>query len=262
MTKKVFISGSINIKVLPCEVTKSLYNIINNGLLVLVGDAEGIDFAVQKFFQKHSYNNVTVYSIYKRPRNIASQNFAKKIVDVDLTIKSEREKQTRKDYVMTEDSDFSLVVWDGESSGSYENIIRSIKSKKGVKVFLKNQGDFHQVEKGKVTIPEIESIYRDNNGFEAREVVDILREDKIVVEATKDVRSFNKFLVEKNIIQKNDSGVYVPVEHNEAHFVVRKYRGKISGLRYKNEFIVYITETFFRTCSKNVGEQTTLFSEE
>ena len=37
---------------------------------------------------------------------------------------------------MTNDSEYSLVIWDGKSKGSYSNILRSLEQNKPVKVYM------------------------------------------------------------------------------------------------------------------------------
>ena len=52
-----------------------------------------------------------------------------------MILKNEREKQTYKDEAMSTDSDFSFVIWDGKSKGSFANILRAINSNKFAKVY-------------------------------------------------------------------------------------------------------------------------------
>ena len=46
--------------------------------------------------------------------------------------------QTYKDEAMSNDSDFSFVIWDGKSKGSFANILRAIDSNKFAKVYYIN----------------------------------------------------------------------------------------------------------------------------
>ena len=47
--EKVFISGSLSIKVLPKETEETIDKIINKNAEILVGDAPGIDKLIQKY---------------------------------------------------------------------------------------------------------------------------------------------------------------------------------------------------------------------
>lgn len=229
--KKVFVSGSIAIKVLPECVLQSLYKMMQNNLEVLVGDAIGIDEQVQKYFAKHKYQNVTVYSIYNQPRNLNSSDFDVKVVNVTIDSSSEREKQKEKDGAMTKDSEYSLVIWDGKSKGSYANILRSLEQHKPVRVYLDRINNF--IEQNKITVPEIEFIYRQSNGYSAQEVVEYLVESNI--NQFKSTRELNKYLIEKKIIGKEES-IYIPLG-DKKYFIIETYQGKAKGLKFTNEFM-------------------------
>lgn len=229
--KKVFISGSIAIKALPACVLQSLDKMMQNNLEILVGDASGIDEQIQKYFAKHKYQHVTVYSIYNQPRSLNSSDFNVKVVRVTVESSSEREKQKEKDGAMTNDSEYSLVIWDGKSKGSYANILRSLDQNKSVRVYLDEINNF--IEQNKVTVPEIEYIYRKNNGYSAQEVVEYLRESNI--NNFKNTRELNKYLLEKKIIGKEDT-VYIPIADNK-FFIIEMYQGKTTGLKFTNEFM-------------------------
>lgn len=93
---KVFISGSIAIKKIPEDVVCSLQKIHNGNLEVLVGDADGIDKLIQQYFKMNNYDKVCVYSIYEKPRNLCSNKFQTKFVDVCDSIKRERKTNVKR----------------------------------------------------------------------------------------------------------------------------------------------------------------------
>jgi hypothetical protein len=148
---RVFVSGSISIKTLPIEVIKSFDKIIAQNIQVIVGDADGIDALTQNYFESKNYINLTVCFIYDRPRNLASNLFEIKKIDYDTNLKSQREKQTAKDIYMTNNTDYSFVIWDGKSKGSYANIKRAIENNKKLKV--------HYIQE-ELTVQNIDSIYK------------------------------------------------------------------------------------------------------
>ena len=51
----------------------------------------------------------------------------------------------------------------------------------------------------------------------------------------KNTRELNKYLIENKIIAKEES-IYVPLM-DEKFFIVEKYQGKVSGLKFTNEFM-------------------------
>jgi len=235
MKNKVFISGSISIKKLPQEVIDSIEKIIENNIRILVGDADGIDSLIQNFCLSKNYTNLTVYSISAIPRYKASNEFDFKHIFPDVEIKKERARQQEKDKAMTLESEFSFVVWDTKSKGSYVNIIRALENNKKIKIYNNVNKSFF--EQSKINKTEIEFIYRENNGYTASEVVQYLKDE--VIEIFQKTQDLNKYLMQKLVIQKNDK-IYMPTNKYENLFIIDKYHGKIKGIKFKNEFISWI----------------------
>jgi len=232
---KVFISGSISIKKLPNQVKESILKIVNKNLKILVGDASGIDSLIQNFCKLNQYLNVSIYTIELFPRYIADESFDVIKVNVSNDIKKERERQQEKDKQMTLDSDYSLVIWDGKSKGSYSNIIRAIDNNQKVKVYLTEISNF--LSQDKIKKEEIEYIYRKNNGYTATEVLNYLQNE--IENTFKKTQELNKFLLNKLIIKK-ENNIYLPTEQYQNLFIIEKYRGKTKGIKFKNEFIDWI----------------------
>ena len=239
--KKVFISGSISIKSLNDDIIESIKNIVAKNYKILVGDAPGIDTMVQNLLVNLDYSNVEVYSIFSTPRYKASIKFKNKYINVSTEIKKERERQTYKDKAMSEDSDFSFVIWDGKSKGSFANILRAIETNKFVKIFYTEEGNF--LDNTKITKEEVEFIYRTHNGYTASEIIDYLK--SIGIETFKKTQELNKYLLENNIIKKEDK-IYHPFEKYEDLFIIEQYKGKVKGVKFKNEFITWIEENIVK----------------
>ena len=121
---KAFISGSKSISALSEEVKSLLDTFIATDAEILVGDCYGVDAAVQMYLDSKGYRNVTIYCSGETPRN----NF---VTGAKVRSCAEAAKGlTRsafhyvKDIQMTQDCDQALVVWDGKSKGTAENIRR------------------------------------------------------------------------------------------------------------------------------------------
>lgn len=250
MLHSVFISGSIAIKSIPNQVVDSITKMIEKNLTIFVGDASGIDTLVQDLCSKNNYFNVVIYTITSSPRYIANNNFDFKYIFVDQEIKKERERQKYKDRAMTDDSEYSLVVWDGTSKGSYSNILRSIEQEKPIKVYYQAIEEF--ISPKKITEPEISYIYRENNGYTASEVVKHLQENGI--KRYKRSQDLNKFLLSENLLTKEGT-FYQPTDKNPDLFIIEMYKGKPHGVKFKNDFIDWIEEI----SKTNATEQPTLF---
>ena len=166
--KKVFISGSINLSILPNLVEESLNTIQNKNIKVLVGDAKGIDTLIQDYFSKNRYLNLDICSIYKIPRNKRNNNFNTILIEVDMDIPSERKKQEKKDEYMSVNADYSFVIWDGKSKGSFNNIHRALENHKLLKVYYTKDHRF--LEEKELDKEIIDKIYEKNNGLTLREL--------------------------------------------------------------------------------------------
>ena len=121
---KIFISGSKSISKLP-ELAKTFIDqFIENNDEILVGDCYGVDAVVQKYLESKGYSNVIVYCSGETPRN----NF---VTGAKVSSCAEAAKgltgsafQYVKDIQMAQDCDTALMIWDGKSKGTAENIRR------------------------------------------------------------------------------------------------------------------------------------------
>ena len=66
---KVFIAGSRRLSRLSNDVKRRIDNIIDKGLTVMVGDANGADKAVQRYLRSRHYSNVLVFCMQGGCRN-------------------------------------------------------------------------------------------------------------------------------------------------------------------------------------------------
>ncbi len=121
---KIFISGSKSISKLPDLAKIFIDQFIENGDEILIGDCYGVDAVVQKYLESKGYSNVTIYCSGVTPRN----NFvsAAKIHSCTEAAKglTGSEFQYVKDIQMAIDCDQALMIWDGKSNGTAENLNR------------------------------------------------------------------------------------------------------------------------------------------
>lgn len=117
---KIFISGSIGINKLPMSVMKKIDSIISKHFMILIGDAKGIDLVVQKYLFKKKYENVQVYYAGDNIRHNVGDWETKEILAKNN--EKGRDLYTLKDVEMAKESDYGLMVWDGESKGTLNNI--------------------------------------------------------------------------------------------------------------------------------------------
>ena len=137
----VFVGGSRRITHLPVEAKKRIDNVVDRGLAILVGDANGADKAVQKHLADTNYNRVTVYCSGATSRNNVGQWETRNVSA------GKREKSFQfyaaKDREMTRQAEFGLMIWDGKSPGTVLNILRLVRaSKKVVLVSVAEKSEF------------------------------------------------------------------------------------------------------------------------
>ena len=117
----IFISGSISIGRLPKAAVEKIDNIIERNYTVLVGDAKGVDLHVQQYLLKKNYHNIVVYFAGNSIRNNVGNWQTRNIKP--LANEKGRELYTLKDKAMARDADYGLMIWDGQSQGTLNNIM-------------------------------------------------------------------------------------------------------------------------------------------
>lgn len=131
---RVFVAGSRAVAQVPAPVRLRLENIIERGHVVLVGDANGADKAVQKFLNDREYRNVIVFCTGETCRNNIGR-WPLRRIDSSGARKGTRGFYTAKDRAMTEEASVGLMLWDGESIGTLANVFRMLQQEKAVVVF-------------------------------------------------------------------------------------------------------------------------------
>ena len=103
-----------------------------------MGDCYGVDAAVQKYLESKGYSNVIVYCSGETPRN----NFVTgaKVCSCAETAKglTGREFHYVKDIQMANDCDQAIMIWDGKSKGTAENIRRIKELKKPYRIITED----------------------------------------------------------------------------------------------------------------------------
>lgn len=121
---KIFISGSKSISSLP-ELAKTFIDqFIENNDEILIGDCYGIDAVVQKYIESKGFSNVTVYCSGVIPRNNFTSSAKIRSCAEAAKGLSGNAFHYVKDFQMANDCDQALMIWDGESKGTAENIRR------------------------------------------------------------------------------------------------------------------------------------------
>ncbi|MDD2481817.1 MAG: hypothetical protein PHC44_11065 [Lutispora sp.] len=138
---KVFIAGPRAISKLNKNIEERLYNIYSKNITVVVGDANGIDKAVQSYFYKLNYQNVNIYATQGKARcNIG--NWIVENVKVESKIKG-FDYYAAKDLRMAEVADYGFMIWNGKSKGTLNNIINLLKRNKKTLIYFTPESQFY-----------------------------------------------------------------------------------------------------------------------
>ena len=131
---KVFLGGSRRISKLNRVVAERINSIISKGYLILIGDANGADKAIQQYLFDKKYQNVMIFCTGDICRNNIGAWKIKNIY-TDRN-KKDFNYYTVKDLMMSEEADFGFMLWDGKSKGSLNNIFNLVERNKKVLVYF------------------------------------------------------------------------------------------------------------------------------
>lgn len=142
--KTIFLSGSRGINRLNEDIRSRVQKIIENNFLVIIGDANGADKALQKFLKDSGYKNVVVFCAGEACRNnIGTWDVHKVFVDASL---KGRDFYTQKDKEMAARADYGLILWDGKSAGSINNVFELLKRDKTAVVYFSPGKTFYDIK--------------------------------------------------------------------------------------------------------------------
>jgi hypothetical protein len=130
---KVFIGGSRRVSRLGASVHTRLDKIMDKGLAVIVGDANGADKAVQQFLSSKHYDKVEVFCSGTACRNNVG-HWRTRHVHSDTHEKG-LQFYTAKDRAMSSEATYGFMVWDGKSTGTLLNVLRLLRQDKQVVVY-------------------------------------------------------------------------------------------------------------------------------
>ncbi len=141
---KVFIGGSRKVSRLSTEVRRRLDQMIDKRLPVIIGDANGVDRAVQQYFQERQYDQVEVFCMGGACRNNLG-NWPIRSVSAHSKRKDFSYYST-KDQAMAEEASFGFMIWDGKSIGTLTNVYRLICQNKKVVIFTASLKRFSELK--------------------------------------------------------------------------------------------------------------------
>lgn len=132
--KAVFLGGSRRISRLNESIRAKLDELVDRGLHLFVGDANGADRAIQQHLANRGYARVIVYSVTGALRNNVG-NWEVRSVDAPRGARG-FELYSAKDVQMAKDAAYGFMLWDGKSRGTLENVRNLLAQGKPVAVFF------------------------------------------------------------------------------------------------------------------------------
>lgn len=141
----IFIAGSRKISRLNSQVLERIDSIIEKGFKILVGDANGVDKAVQAHLHGRQYKSVEVFCAGNACRNNVGHWKLRKI---ETSGKKDFDFYAAKDKVMAEAATYGLMIWDEESIGTLMNVQRLIEKGKKVAIYLSPKKMFTELKSG------------------------------------------------------------------------------------------------------------------
>ena len=140
---KVFIAGSRRVTRLPADVQRRIDTMLDKAFEILVGDANGADRAVQMYLANKSYPHVLVHCMKGHCRN----NVGEWAVQEVGAPKGARgfDFYSLKDKVMADSAEYGLMLWDGKSKGTINNIVNLARQNKRVVVYIAPTKTFETV---------------------------------------------------------------------------------------------------------------------
>lgn len=139
---KVFIGGSRAVSKLNPVVRERLDDLIRRGCSILIGDANGADKGVQQYFAESHYANVEVFCMEKCRNNIGSWPVRHIAPPNDL---KDFTYYAAKDIVMAQEAGCGVMLWDGKSKGTLQNVLNLLLAKKRTLVYFAPFKEFHVV---------------------------------------------------------------------------------------------------------------------
>jgi hypothetical protein len=140
----VFVAGSRQISRLPAEVKGRLDQMVEKGFQILVGDANGADKAVQTYLAAKAYRSVLVHCMERHCRNNVGL-WPTREVTAPKGVRG-FDFYSLKDRVMADAAEYGLMLWDGKSKGTINNVVNLSRNGKPVVVYVAPTRQFRTVK--------------------------------------------------------------------------------------------------------------------
>ena len=137
---KVFIGGSRAVSKLNTVIRERLDDLMKRDCTILVGDANGADKAVQQYFADRQYPNVVVFCMERCRNNVGG--WPARSVEPPPGARG-FSYYSAKDLAMSQEAGCGLMLWDGKSKGTLQNILNLMNAGKRTLVYFTPTNEFY-----------------------------------------------------------------------------------------------------------------------
>jgi len=130
----VFLGGSRRIARLNESIRSKLDELLDRGLWMFIGDANGADRALQQHLADRGYERVVIYAVTGMLRNNVG-HWKVRSVDAPRGARG-FDLYSVKDTQMANDASYGFMLWDGKSRGTLANVRSLLARGKPVAVHL------------------------------------------------------------------------------------------------------------------------------
>jgi len=138
----VFVGGSRAVSRLNNVIRKQIDELIAKNCAFSIGDANGADKAIQQYLAERKYPYVTVFCTERHRNNLG--NWTVRTVEPPSHRRG-FDYYAAKDRVMAQEAQCGLMLWDGKSRGTLENVLNLLDARKRVRIYLAPAKEFYTV---------------------------------------------------------------------------------------------------------------------
>jgi hypothetical protein len=138
----VFVGGSRAVSRLSGIIREQIDDLIAKNCAFFIGDANGADKAVQQHRADRKYPHATVFCTEKCRNNLG--NWTVRVIPPPHRSR-DFAYYAAKDLVMAQEARCGVMLWDGKSRGTLENILNLLDSQKRVRVYMAAAKQFYTV---------------------------------------------------------------------------------------------------------------------
>jgi hypothetical protein len=134
------------------------------------------------FLAEKKYENVVVFCSGQNCRNNIG-NWPTKKIEVNLKLKG-RDFFAQKDKAMASEADYGLVLWDGKSMGTVNNMLELLKHNKPVAAYFMPGKEFYSLKR----VGDLQKLFKHCDGRNYRNMMQLISFQEQAAESDSSLR--------------------------------------------------------------------------